>query len=132
MSLLLDTDICSAYLKGNPKVGHRFIQHGGRIHLSVITAAELTVWISRASASPKRRAAVVALLKGVALLDVTPDVASKFGEIRAGQLDQGTFTLDLDLLIASTAIMHGFTLVTHNVQDFSNVPGLSIDDWLTP
>jgi tRNA(fMet)-specific endonuclease VapC len=38
----------------------------------------------------------------------------------------------MDLLIGSTALIHGLTLVTHNVQDFVNIPGLHIVDWLAP
>ena len=41
MSLLLDTDTCSAYLKGDHRVGNRFMQYGGRLHISAVTAAEL-------------------------------------------------------------------------------------------
>jgi predicted nucleic acid-binding protein len=41
VSFLLDTDVCSVYMKGNREVGGRFIQYGGRLHVSVVTAAEL-------------------------------------------------------------------------------------------
>ncbi|MBA3483272.1 MAG: type II toxin-antitoxin system VapC family toxin [Pirellulales bacterium] len=33
-----------------------------------------------------------------------------------------------DSLIAATAVVHGLTLLTHNVRDFANVPGLVIID----
>jgi len=41
LTFLLDTDICSAYLKGNHPVGNRVLQYGGRLHVSAITAGEL-------------------------------------------------------------------------------------------
>ena len=34
-----------------------------------------------------------------------------------------------DLLIAATARRHGCTLVTHNTREFSQVPGLLLEDW---
>jgi len=37
-----------------------------------------------------------------------------------------------DLMIGVSAIVHGVTLVTHNVKDFVNIPGLQIEDWLKP
>ncbi len=37
-----------------------------------------------------------------------------------------------DLMIASVALVHDLTLVTHNTTDFRNVPDLRIEDWLTP
>jgi tRNA(fMet)-specific endonuclease VapC len=38
----------------------------------------------------------------------------------------------VDLLIASVALVYDLTLVTHNTADFRNIPGLRLDDWLTP
>jgi predicted nucleic acid-binding protein len=52
MSFLHDTDICSAYLKGNPDVQNRFIQYGGRLQVSVITVGELFSGVLSARASP--------------------------------------------------------------------------------
>ena len=34
--------------------------------------------------------------------------------------------------IASTALTHRLVLVTHNVADYANVPGLTVVDWLIP
>jgi len=36
------------------------------------------------------------------------------------------------LIIAATALLHNLTLVTHNSQDFLNIPGLRMADWLSP
>lgn len=98
MSFLVDTDICSAYLKGNHQVWQKFMQHGGRLHLSAVTAAELFVWALRAKASSKRQKGVLDLLQDVTFLPVDQAVSHKFGEVRAGQFDQGQTTPDMDLL----------------------------------
>ncbi len=37
-----------------------------------------------------------------------------------------------DLMIAAVALVHNLTLVTNNTADFQSVPGLRLDDWLTP
>lgn len=132
MSFLIDTDICSAYLKGDRQVWQRFMQYGGNLHLSSITVGELFTWALRANVSPKRLQSLLDLLTDVSVLNVTIDVSRKFGELRAGLLDSGQGTPDMDLLIAATALIHNLTLVTHNVQDFANLPGLNIEDWLNP
>jgi len=132
VSFLLDTDICSAYMKGNAVVQNRFMQYGGRLHISVATLGELYTWALRANASPRRMHGLLDLLRDVVVLDATPDVARKLGETEAALLDQGLPVSEFDLLIAATALLHGFTLVTHNVQDFKHVPGLTIMDWLAP
>ena len=45
MSFLLDTDICSAHLRGDRKVFSKFVQYSGQLHVSVITAGELYSWV---------------------------------------------------------------------------------------
>ena len=34
-----------------------------------------------------------------------------------------------DLQIAAIALVHGLTLVTHNISEFSQVSGLNLEDW---
>jgi predicted nucleic acid-binding protein len=132
MSFLLDTDTCSAQPKGNRAVQNHFLQYTGGLHISTVTVGELYTWGLRANATPKRMEMLEALLSDVAVLDVTADVAIKFGQTRAGLLDRGLPPPSLDLLIAATALVHNLTLVTHNTQDYTNIPGLRLADWLVP
>lgn len=132
MSFLVDTDICSAHLKQKGPVTNRFLQYTGRLHLSAITVGELFTWALRANAPARRQQSLIALLNDVVVLDVTEEVGRKFGELRAAQFDAGTPSPEIDLLIAATALVHNLTVVTHNVSDFRNIPGLNIEDWLNP
>ena len=132
MSYLLDTDICSAFINGDRRVWSKAMQYYERLHVSAITAAELFAWVLRSKAAPARREGLLDFLSDLTFLDIDQDVAYKFGEIRAVQLDQGRFTPQLDLLIASTALVHELTLVTHNSKDYAEVPDLLTEDWLTP
>ena len=132
MSFVVDTDTCSAYIKGHPLVSNRFLQYGGGLYMSIVTLAELTIWASRVKASPKRAQEVQDLLKIVTPLDATVDVARKFGVVQAALMDAGQAAPELDLLIAATALVHGYTVVTHNVQDYAMIPGLTVVDWLVP
>jgi tRNA(fMet)-specific endonuclease VapC len=38
----------------------------------------------------------------------------------------------MDLMIASVALVHDLTLVTHNTADYRSISGLRLEDWLTP
>ena len=87
MSFLVDTDICSAYLKGDRRVWNRFMQYSGGLHVSAVTVGELFTWALRAKASPARLQGLLDLLRDVTVLEITLDVARKFGEVRAGLLD---------------------------------------------
>ena len=131
MSFLLDTDICSALLK-TTALTHRFLQHSGSLHISTVTLSELYTWALRRNAPQKRLQGVIDLLDDMTVLDVTPAVSRKFGELQAALLDIGRPAPEMDLLIAATALVHDFTLVTHNVKDFAYVQGLRLDDWLAP
>jgi tRNA(fMet)-specific endonuclease VapC len=132
MSFVLDTDICSAQIKGHPMVFNRFLQYGGRLHVAMATVAELALWMCRATTTSKRRQEIADCLQLVTPLDVTTAVAYKFGEIQARLFDSGLPMPEMDLLIAATALVRGYTLVTHNTADYARVPGLNMVDWLIP
>jgi tRNA(fMet)-specific endonuclease VapC len=130
VSFLLDTDICSAHLKGVGAVTGRLLQYTGRLHVSVVTVGELYTWAFRAGATPRRQTALRDLFDDVVVLDVDVAVAERFGRLRAALLDEGRSPPSMDLFIAATAIDHDLTLVTHNTADFAAIPGLDLTDWL--
>ena len=132
MSFLLDTDICSFHLKQKGNLTAKFLQYMGQLHISAITIGELFTWALRAKAPPRRLQSLLNLLNDLQVLEIGESVGRKFGEVRAALLDAGTPVPEMDLLIAATALEHNLTLVTHNVQDYSKIPGLKIDDWLIP
>jgi len=72
------------------------------------------------------------LLADVIVLDFDSTCANEFGRVRAQLLQVGISVSRLDRLIASVALVHNLTLVTHNTADFQNIPNLRIEDWLTP
>lgn len=132
MSFLLDTDICSAYLKGNNDLANRFVQYGGRLHVSAVTLGELFSWALRARSPRHRLSQVMGLLPLARLIDIDFNVARRFGEIDAHLLDSGLPAPDVDLFNGAAALVHGLTMVTHNVADYRNIPGLTVVDWLAP
>ncbi len=132
MSFILDTDICSAYLRAHRGVFNRFVQHSGGLYISTITLGELQVWARRATASPRRQHTLDRMLTEVRSVSVDTDVALMFGEIRARLLDQGVTVPVTDMFIAATAMIHDLTVATHNVRHFAPVPNLRIEDWLAP
>lgn len=132
MSFLIDTDVCSAYLKGHSLVVNRFIQYGGRLFISTISEGELFAWALRAKASPRRLTDLVGLVKDMTVLELDETVARRFGELRAVLLDARLQPPALDLFNAATALVHGLTMVIHNTKDYIHVPGLALADWLQP
>lgn len=132
MSFLIDTDTCSEYLKNNRSVVTRVMLHYGGLSVSVVTVGELLTWALRAKAPAARLLGVRDFLKTVTILEATLPVAESFGSIRANLLDRGITVGEMDLFNAATALVHNLTLVTHNVADYANLSGLTLEDWMTP
>lgn len=133
MSFLLDTDTCSAHLKRPAGLTHRFIQHGGRLFTSTVVVGELYVWAyQRVNPAPLIQQIENDLLHDVQVLDFDSDCAKEFGRIRGNLLQQGIAVSRMDLMIASVAQVHNLIVVTHNTIDYQKIPGLQLEDWLTP
>jgi tRNA(fMet)-specific endonuclease VapC len=129
---LLDTNICSAHMRRPGGLAHRFFQYPGGIATSTVVLAELYSGAYK-HPSPSRLLALIAdLLQEVAVLDFDRACAEQFGKVQGRLLQQGIAVPETDLMIASVALFHNLTLVTHNTADFRNIPGLRLDDWLAP
>lgn len=49
---------------------------------------------------------------------ITDDIARRAGELRGRLRAMGQTRTQADLLIAATALVHGYTVVTRNIADF--------------
>ena len=58
--------------------------------------------------------------------------AGRASPVKGDLLRNGVSLPDVDLMIATAALVHDLTLVTNNTTDFQNIPGLRLEDWLTP
>jgi len=52
--------------------------------------------------------------------------ADRFESLRAGGLRIGS----MDLKIAAIALVHDALLLSANLEDFEQIPGLRLDNWL--
>ena len=132
MNFLLDTDICSAHMRRPAKLAHRFIQHTGQLAISSVTLAELYAGAYKHSQVSRLLALITDLLQEVQVIDFDSACAEQFGQVRGTLLQQGISVPTTDLMIASAALVDNLTLVTHNTADYQNIPGLRLNDWLTP
>ncbi len=131
MSFLLDTNICSAHLRRSAGMAHRFMQYSGRLAIPSIALAELYAGAYHRRDPSSLLQKLDELLKDLDVLDFDHRCAERFGIVRGGLLQQGISVNTVDLMIASVALVHDLTLVTHNTADFRNVPELRLDDWIT-
>lgn len=119
---LADTNVVSELMRREPHPGALAWRDmtdamHGRVKLSVITVDEIFYGLLR-----KPNAALLAWFDGFIarneVLDITPPIARRAGEMRALLAARGQVRSQADMLIAATAQVHALTLVTRNVRDF--------------
>jgi tRNA(fMet)-specific endonuclease VapC len=57
------------------------------------------------------------------------DSAFSYSKIRSSLENKGNIIGSNDLIIASTVLSRGGTLVTNNTKEFERIEGLCIEDW---
>ena len=130
MHYLIDTNIIIYRLKNLGNVNANFLKNEDKhMSLSVVSYGEL-VFGARKSKAVEKNMETVNVIKSIfPLIEITSEIMNIFGEIKAYTQKIGKTIDDMDLLIAATAIINNFTLVTHNTKHFENIPNLKIEDW---
>jgi tRNA(fMet)-specific endonuclease VapC len=129
---MLDTNIVSDLMR-NPqgRVFDGIVRVGSdRLCVSVIIAAELRYGCAK-KGSPKLLARAEAILGSIDVLPLDVPADAEYGGIRAELEAAGKTIGPNDLLIAAHAYAIGATLVTDNVDEFSRVQGLKVENWLS-
>ena len=100
------------------------------VFMSPVTIAELSFGLAMATTPDIRQKRLAALekLKKKPVLIIDEETGSIFGNLAAElrKIDRSADYRIQDLWIASQAIQHGFPVLTRNVKDFKDIPGLSL------
>lgn len=133
MDYLLDTNICIYLIKHEPpKVLQKFSSYSvGQIGVSVITVAELQYGVQKSNRISQNQQALEQFLSPLIIADFDYRAAVIYGNLRAILDSQGMPIGSLDMLIAAHALSLNITLVTNNAREFSRVPNLKVENWVT-
>jgi len=129
---LLDTNILSDLMR-NPqgKVADRISSAGeATVCTSIIVAAELRFGAEK-SGSQRLADRVDLILSAMDIQPLEPPADRHYGEIRQQLTRQGVPIGPNDMLIAAHALALDITVVTANAREFSRVPGLKVENWLS-
>ena len=128
---LLDTNACIRILNGSSDrlVAHIRGHAPTEIRISSVTRAELVYGARRSARVSENLAVLAAFFAPLVSVPFDDTCAEHYGAVRASLAAAGRPIGPNDLLIAATALACNFTLVTHNVREFSRVAGLKIEDW---
>lgn len=128
---ILDTDILSEFLRGNPKVIAKvdeYLKEYGFVSLSIITYYEILNGLLYKDAKKQltRFEEFIALNK---VIPLTLRMAKAAAVIQADLRKKGAEIGHTDTLIAGIAMTSELQLVTNNTDHFKRIKGLAIDNW---
>ncbi|HBE58729.1 MAG TPA: nuclease [Cyanobacteria bacterium UBA11149] len=140
MSLwVLDTDCVSLLLERHPQVSRRVAEVGAEVAISIVTVQELfNGWVVRINSAREvedivrlygKLSRTVALFGRVRVLGFDEKAGEIFQRLLTENSRLSKQRLQKDMRIAAIALVNNAVIVTRNYRDFSQVPGLKIEDW---
>lgn len=126
MKYLLDTNIIVDHLREKEILKAEILEEGGGI--SIITLGEL---LYGAYKSDHPQNTLTKLSNSLKILDIKvinldKEIINEFAKIKAYLEKAGQRLEDFDLLIAATALINNFTLVTKNIKHFNRIKNLKL------
>ena len=130
MAYLIDTNVAIHARDGTDAVLDRLAEHDGSILLSALSLAELQRGLYKSARDTAvRQIRLDILLRHIPVLPFDATAAVAYGQIIA-QCGWAKGR-DYDRMIAAHAISTSSVLVTNNGEDFRDIPGLTIENWVT-
>lgn len=127
---LLDTDICSYFLRGKFGLNDKFGKVGhAALHVSRVTISELLVLAHKSPATRINRERIEALARMLAFVEVDEAAWATFPVIKARIQRMGRPAGDFDILQASIAKTRDLILVTNNEADYRAID-VRLENWV--
>ncbi|MBI4793023.1 MAG: type II toxin-antitoxin system VapC family toxin [Deltaproteobacteria bacterium] len=130
---LLDTNICIYIAKRRPpEVLRHFEQlEVGDVAMSIITYGELQFGAEKSRHADLAHEKLARLAEIVPVLSLPDKTAIHYGQIRAALERAGTPIGANDLWIAAHSLAEGLILVSNNTSEFSRIPELRLENWVS-
>jgi tRNA(fMet)-specific endonuclease VapC len=128
---LLDTNIIIYSLKKNQTVIDKFRENRDAVKvISIITYGELIFGAEKSKNKIENISRIHRVGEIFPVISLSPAIMNAYGGIKADLQSKGTIIDEFDLLIAATAIVGGYTLVTNNIKHFKHIPFLTLENWV--
>jgi tRNA(fMet)-specific endonuclease VapC len=136
---ILDTDSASLFLAGNQKLIYRVTQEVPNVVTTIITVQELfNGWAGRVNDPAEANNLVriydklwqmTEFLKTIEILTFSERANTYHQRLILEHKSLSKKRLEKDMRIAAIPLSVGGTIITCNQKDFSQVPGIKIEDW---
>jgi tRNA(fMet)-specific endonuclease VapC len=129
MGLIVDTNVFIQWERRGGIFDLSSLDPSEDVFISVVTVSELLMGVHRAEMEihrKKRSDFVEAIISSVAVLDFTTAVARQHARLVTDLARRGQLIGAHDMIVAATALHHGMSLLSGNVDEFSRVPNLRL------
>jgi len=130
MNLVIDSDILIFFLKGREDIVAKLSNCPQKaIFTTRINYAELLSGAYNSSKVEHNLSKITAFLDELSILEFDGQASQIFATEKPRLKRQGVLIAYLDLMIASIAKRHDFSLVTNNFKHFDSIEHLKIERW---
>jgi tRNA(fMet)-specific endonuclease VapC len=139
--IVLDTDVLSIVQRARGEIYERLatrLDEAGGVHVTIVSFEEqMRGWLAHIARARNMAQQITAYERLQDFLDdfrprpvlaFDDRAAAEFQRLRNRKIRIGT----MDLKIAAIALAYDATLVSRNLADFRQVPGLKVEDWTLP
>jgi tRNA(fMet)-specific endonuclease VapC len=111
-------------------VREAFKNHEDQLCISAITLMELVYGAEASAAVDRNLREIEGFAARLEVLPYDNDAAVHTGQLRAELKTKGRPIGPNDEMIAGHARSHGLVIVTNNIKQFKNVPGIRLENWV--
>lgn len=129
----LDTNTCIYFLKGvYPSILVEFkSRKPEEIKIPSLVKAELLLGVEKSQKKEQNEIGYTKFLEPFEVVGFDDGAALVYAKIRASLEKRGRIVGPNDLIIAATVMSRNGILITHNTQEFKQISGLRIEDWVS-
>jgi tRNA(fMet)-specific endonuclease VapC len=130
MKYLLDTDTCIYFLNREKSIVSKMnVIPVNDMAISIITTAELQFGAFNSHKIAENMERIKYLRSIINIINLNMKITEEYAEIKSNLRKSGAPIDDFDILIGATAIVNNLMLVTNNVQHFSRIKNITIENW---
>lgn len=129
--ILLDTNICIGFLRGDEHVVAAYKRNSGNVAISAMTVGELFFGVGKSDPEfvEKNRRLVELFISRIPVVQTNNAIMERFGYEKARLETAGTPLDDADVIIAATALSLNAPIATSNIKHFNRFPSLRLENW---
>jgi len=128
---IIDSDILIYFIKGRQEVVEKLLAISSHnLYTTRINYTELLYGAYNSARVEKNLKVIRPFLENFQILEFDKESSEIFAKTKARLKRNGNIIADMDLMIASIALQHGFSLVSNNIKHFERIEALDLMRWL--